>query len=243
MQKMAAIRKIKNTRNLDLICGIILVYLADSAKSHQLLWTILAGVFLFLAAFTEILFLRMKNSDTSKAHPLLILVVLAMAVLLILIPLLTATAVVRYNKAVNNVSYSVKNDTAIVRKVYGDARKVIIPDSYKDAPVTVIGSLALSMRNVEEIRWPAQLREIGYGAFHFCKGLTELELPDGLEVLGSHAFTGCSNLHRITIPASVKTIPTNAFNGCPKDMVIVGEPDSAAQKYAEKYFTFEALTP
>ena len=44
------------------------------------------------------------------------------------------------------------------------------------------------------------------------------------------------------IPPSVTEIPKNAFNGCPKDMAIVGEPGSAAQEYAERFFTFEALS-
>ena len=242
--KADPVKKLENTAYLTLFAGILLGFWQWYAQSHQWEYIALAGLCWTVAVFDFLLITFMRNRDPSKANPMLFLMVVGMLVMLILGPFLTITNVVQYFKAQDNVSYRVKKDTAIVRRVYGSDEHVVLAGSYKDTPVTVIEKQALfGRKSMKSIELPAELKEIRNSAFHSCKGLTELELPDGLEVIGRSAFQGCKNLERIVIPPSVTKIPKSAFNGCSKTLVIVGEPGSAAQTYAEKYFSFEALSP
>lgn len=238
------VKKLENTATLLLFAGTVLALIEQGAQSHQWEYSVLAGLFFTVGAFDYLLVLFANNRDPSKASPAVFPLVLLLLVMLILSPLLTVRNAIQYFKADHNVSYAVKKDTGIVRRVYGGDTEVVLADEYKDTPVTVIEKRALYGRSsMESVKLPAELKEICANAFQGCKRFTEVELPDGLEVIGKNAFAQCKSLRRVTIPASVTEIPKSAFNGCPKDMVIVGEPGSAAQIYAEKYFTFEALSP
>ena len=242
--KADPIRKLENTAYLTLFAGIALGFWQWYAQSHQWEFIALAGLCWTVAVFDFLLITFMRNRDPAKASPAVFPLVVALLVMLILGPFLTITNVVQYFKAQDNVSYAVKKDAAVVRRVYGSDEHVVLADSYKDVPVTVIEKQALfGRKSMKSIELPAELKEIRASAFHSCRGLTELELPDGLEVIGRGAFQSCKNLQRIVIPPSVTKIPKSAFNGCPKTLVIAGEPGSAAQTFAEKYFTFEALSP
>ena len=239
--KQDPLNRLENTAAITAVAGVIISFWQGIAQSRQGEWIILGGICLTVAVFDNLLLIFARNRDPSKAHPMVFPLVILMVVLLIIFPLFTATNAIQYYKATDNVSYAVKKGTGVVRRVYGGDAHVALADSYKDTPVTVIGKQALYARSsMKTVKFPAELKEIQASAFRDCKGLETLELPDTLEKLGKSAFQGCKNLARIVIPPSVTEIPKSAFNGCPKDMVIVGEPGSAAQEYAEKYFTFEA---
>ena len=165
----------------------------------------------------------------------------------------------------DNVVYTISHGTGNVKVVYGEMDVVVLRDSYKERPVTEIGTKALfNYSAAKEVVLPAQLEKIGAGAFTGCSGLTELrlpesvreikraafagcvgltefELPDGITEIPKFAFYGCEGLRRVTIPPSVTKIANNAFLGCSKDLVIIGEPGSMAQTFAEKHFSFEPL--
>ena len=244
MTKKNSLSKLEQTGNLTIFAGLLLAYWHGVAQSRQGEFIILAGLCLTVGVFDQLVLLILRNKDPSKSSPSVFPLVIALLVMLILFPFYTATSAIQYYKAQDNVSYAVKKNVGIVRRVYGGDAAVVLADSYKDVPISVIEKRALASRkNMKTVDLPEELKEIRASAFTACKGLTELELPDGLEVIGKSAFSQCTSLKRITIPASVTEIPKSAFNGCPKDMVIVGEPYSAAQVYAEKYFTFEALSP
>ncbi len=240
--KQDPVKKLERTATFTAVAGLALAYWQGVAQSRQGELIILAGLCLTFGVLDTLLLLYLRNRDPDKANPMVFPLLILLLVMLVVFPLKTATSAVQYYKAVNNVSYAVKKDTGVVRRVYGGDAVVLLGDSYKDVPITVIDKNALGARtSMRRVVLPAELKEIRSGAFHYCKGLTELTLPDGLEVIGKNAFSMCSNLKRITIPASVRNIPKSAFNGCPKDLVIVGEEGSAAQYFAERYFTFEAL--
>ena len=237
-------KRLENTATFTAFAGIILALWQEMAQSRQGEWIILAGLCLFFGVIDQLILLAHNLQDPSKANPFGFPLVVSLLVLLILIPLLTATTAVRYYKATDNVAYSIKRGVCTVVDSYGADDKLVLLDEYKGKPVTVIGKSALSYRkSAKEIILPAQLEKIENSAFLNCASLEELTLPDSVTSIGKNAFSGCKHLQRITIPASVTSIPRNAFKGCPKDLVIVGEPGSAAQTFAEKYFTFEALSP
>ena len=90
--------------------------------------------------------------------------------------------------------------------MYGNAKKVIIPNSVK---------------------------KIGEWAFSFCESLEKITIPDSVTEIGNGAFYECKSLKEITIPDSVTKIGDDAFDGC-EDLVIKAPENSYAQKYAEE---------
>ena len=95
-------------------------------------------------------------------------------------------------------------DSYIVTGVAGGRRtNIVIPDTYRDLPVT----------------------EIGDGAFLGEDALVSVVLPAGLKVIGEAAFSGCSALEDITIPQGVTTIKAWAFSYC-KSLKQLELPDS-----------------
>ncbi len=80
----------------------------------------------------------------------------------------------------------------ILDSAYGVTGSVVIPDSYKGLPVTVI------KRN----------------AFMDCTELTGVEIPYGVTNIEAYAFSGCNKLESVNIPDSVKSIENNAFENC-----------------------------
>ena len=196
--KQDPVKKLERTATVTTLAGLFLAYWQGVAQSRQGEWIILAGVCLTFGVFDTLLVLYQHTKDPSKASPLAFPLLIALLVMLILIPLKTATSAVQYYKATNNVSYAVKKDVGIVRRVYGDDAVVLLGDSYKDVPITVIDKNALGARtSMHRVVLPEELKEIRSGAFHFCKGLTELTLPDGLEVIGKNAFSTCTALVQV----------------------------------------------
>lgn len=92
---------------------------------------------------------------------------------------------------------------------------IVIPEVYKDLPVTSIGYAAFyECSNLTSIVIPQSVRSIEKIAFLGCKNLTNVVIPKGVVSIGYAAFLGCYNLTDIVIPESVTSIGTSAFNGC-----------------------------
>ena len=64
------------------------------------------------------------------------------------------------------------------------------------------------------INIPANVKEIGEGAFGACIGLTDITLHDGLQTIGGYAFQYCIALKTITIPDSVTKLGACVFDYC-----------------------------
>ncbi len=90
-----------------------------------------------------------------------------------------------YSLVNNNTEYSIVKYT-------GSNANVIIPEVYKDKPVTSIGERA----------------------FYDCDSLESIVIPDSVTSIGEYAFFYCSSLESIIIPDSVTSIGTDAFYGC-----------------------------
>lgn len=110
-----------------------------------------------------------------------------------------------------NTEYEVSNK--------GTATGVIeIPDTYRNKPVSAIGSKAFFNKNdITEIRLPDSIKSIGDFAFSNCSYLEKINIPTKLESLGESAFSGCRILSgSITLPNTLKEIPKGAFAYCAK---------------------------
>ena len=67
---------------------------------------------------------------------------------------------------------------------------------------------------LKEVILPDNLTSVAYGAFDYCKYLTDVVMPEGLTRIGDSAFLGCDILQPPSIPTSVETIGRYAFAYC-----------------------------
>ena len=72
---------------------------------------------------------------------------------------------------------------------------------------------------------PSGTTSIGYRAFNYCKGLTDVTIPDSVTSIGDHAFEYCSSLTSVNIPDSVTSIGYCAFKYC-SHLASINIPDS-----------------
>ena len=115
---------------------------------------------------------------------------------------------------------------------------LIIPATYKDKPITGIGSGAFDYcYDLTSVTVPDSVTTIGTCAFDHCfsltnvnipegvtaiqdftftqcTSLTDIEIPDSVTFIGGYAFQSCTNLLRITIPDGVTSIGQSAFSSC-----------------------------
>lgn len=102
---------------------------------------------------------------------------------------------------------------------------LIIPSSYKDIPVTTVGSLGKSGKNVTSVTIPDSIKTIDGYAFSGFEGLTEITIPASVESVGGCAFENCTNLTTVYWNSSAETKDKNEiFSGCTKlKNIVIGE--------------------
>lgn len=147
-------------------------------------------------------------------------------------PVIEAEAKLTYTLNEDGASYSV---TGVESKL---VRKVTIPDTYDNLPVTaiadnvfedaapvstlVIGKNVASIGekafyncdSLTKVELPDSVRVVGISAFSCCDSMEELALGNGVQEIGYSAFSYCTSLGRIAIPASVTAMYEDAFAGC-----------------------------
>lgn len=94
--------------------------------------------------------------------------------------------------------------------------------------------LLCSARAIPSFNFPADITEIGRGAFSGCEKLTAADLSSctALKTIGTDAFFGCASLTQLILPASLETLEGKAFFTCremsgtvvlPADLKEIGE--------------------
>lgn len=93
------------------------------------------------------------------------------------------------------------------------ASSITIPDT-----VTRIADYAFYYNtNLQHIRIPESVTELGEGAFGNCSRLSDITIEgNGLTTVGSHCFRYDSSLLLVRLPASVNTLGAYAFGSCNK---------------------------
>ena len=92
---------------------------------------------------------------------------------------------------------------------------VVIPDTIKGCPVTIIGDGAfMECRGLTEVILPDSVRSLGEGSFYECTGLERIMLPADLTNVEEIAFINCTNLKEVILPDGVTIIESGVFKGC-----------------------------
>ena len=107
-------------------------------------------------------------------------------------------------------------DTCSVEGIQSTQSKVYIP-SYtlidgKTYYIESISPYAFSRNTtIQEVKMADGIKEIGYGAFHYCSSLQKAYLPASLEKLGRGMFMHCSSLTEVCIGYKISSIPMYCF--------------------------------
>ena len=95
--------------------------------------------------------------------------------------------------------------------------EIIIPDTYKGKPVTIIKADAFNdCHSITSVVIPDSIKTIGARAFKNCINLEKVTLSNNIEFLYEETFYGCKSLKEIEIPNSVKIIENSVFEDCIK---------------------------
>lgn len=82
--------------------------------------------------------------------------------------------------------------------------------------ITRICYKAFYASDIEKIRIPSNVFDIGQLAFEGCDFLTTFICEEGLEYLSDSAFYDCDELLHVILPKSLKVLGHNVFNSCSK---------------------------
>ena len=163
---------------------------------------------------------------------------------------------ISYNAFVNCFNLASVQMGANVEKIGSYAFNGIFETIELPDTLVEIRSSAFSGVSLQEVKLPGNLCTMGPGAFARID-ITTLTIPGSLKVIEEQAFSGCQKLKEVIIEDGVGTIEESAFEGCTelekvvipnsvteiqeyafwqsKKVVIVAEPGSCAEAFANQY--------
>ena len=116
----------------------------------------------------------------------------------------------------------IKQNRAIVKHVEKDAlrgKNIVIPDyvTFKGTkyPVTLVAASAFENAQINSVKLPSKLKEIGLKAFR-ATNIKELVIPASVKKVEGSAFAYCPNLTKVTFAASQMELIEGCFAGCHK---------------------------
>lgn len=116
----------------------------------------------------------------------------------------------------------IKQNRAIVKHVEKDAlrgKDIVIPDyvTFKGTkyPVTLVAASAFENAQINSVKLPSKLKEIGLKAFR-ATNIIELVIPASVKKVEGSAFAYCPNLTKVTFAASNMELIEGCFAGCHK---------------------------
>ena len=131
----------------------------------------------------------------------------------------------------------------------GDAAEVVIPDTYREQPVTILydglfrdhaeitsvqipdtvtnigGFIFENCTSLHHVDLPAALENLWRGAFAHSS-LEEVVIPDHVSSLVIYTFKDCKQLKKVTCGANLKSIGAYVFSGCDNLTDLVCGPDT-----------------
>lgn len=116
----------------------------------------------------------------------------------------------------------IKQNRAIVKHVEKDAlrgKDIVLPDyvTFKGTkyPVTLVAASAFENAQINSVKLPSSLKEIGLKAFR-ATNIKELVIPASVKKVEGSAFAYCPNLTKVTFAASNMELIEGCFAGCHK---------------------------
>ena len=67
---------------------------------------------------------------------------------------------------------------------------------------------------IEKVKLPSGIKEIGHSAFCFCSRLKSVNMPRDLVYINERAFDSCKSITKVILCKRIRKIDNCAFNGC-----------------------------
>lgn len=99
---------------------------------------------------------------------------------------------------------------SLIRSYTSNIKKKEFPET-----ITKISGELFYYDNLESLKLPNKLKEIGHCAFRDCRALKSIIIPASVNTIDSTAFMDCNNLTRIYISkpkGTIQNAPWYAFN-------------------------------
>lgn len=90
----------------------------------------------------------------------------------------------------------------------------VVMDGWSYAITSVWENAFAHSKDLTEVTFPENIKEIGDGAFMSCSNLKKVGPLNNVESIGLIAFFNCSSLEEITFGDKLSLIGDNAFNNC-----------------------------
>lgn len=140
------------------------------------------------------------------------------------------------NTPTEGLEFTAENGNYVVSSYSGDEVNVIIPDTYNDIPVTVIGEDCFADSDIQSVRIGKNIVEIRAGAFYNASMLKEINIPASVKVIGIDdsdasltntnkygAFRNCVSLEKVVFDeySTFEILGYSTFEDCIKLKEIV----------------------
>lgn len=111
---------------------------------------------------------------------------------------------------------SMDNVVKITGLTNSSVTKLKIPSRINNMEVNQIGSSAFRDANIQSVKIPDTITQIGANAFYFCTSLDTVIIPDSVRFVDEWAFVYCENLKQVSIGSNVSELGEKVFYGCKK---------------------------
>lgn len=112
-----------------------------------------------------------------------------------------------------------ENPSVLTLYKYHGNKKVI--DSFPERVTRIYNNAFKDNEVIESVTIPADVTEIGSGAFSGCTNLAEIHADSPLlDTIGTNAFKDCLSLTKLELSDNIQTIGADAFSGCPEGLKI-----------------------
>ncbi len=116
------------------------------------------------------------------------------------------------NPASDFVFEELSDGTYQVAAYVGTTPVVVIPSTYNDKPVTVVGENSFEDNiTITSVIIPDSVTLVDEGAFYDCDAMTAVVIGNGVKTIGEGAFKSCTALSSVTFGNHVEVIDDNAF--------------------------------
>lgn len=134
--------------------------------------------------------------------------------------------------------YRINNEELMVSSYFGNSKDIVIPDSFQNYKVTIVGRSLFNSADINSVTIPDSVTEIQDYSFAANKNLSKVTLSKNLKVIGNNAFWNCPALTSIELPASLKKIGVYAFSATGLTSVTI--PESKTLSSLDQFVFFQS---
>lgn len=122
--------------------------------------------------------------------------------------------------------YIINSKEVMLTKYYGSSSDIVIPDTFQNYQVSIIGHSVFNNDGIETITVPDTVTEIQDYAFASNVNLKSVKLSKNLQYLGTNVFFNCRSLESLELPATLKSIDSFAFCASGLKSITIPESDT-----------------